>query len=145
MKQYTVKGMSCAACQARVEKAVAKLDGVDSCTVSLLTNSMAVEGTAGDKDIIAAVQKAGYKAKAMKSSNAGIQSSVNQDEEPLTDTETPKMVKRLIISLIFLLILMYFSMAVHMFGFPVPDFMKHNPMAMGLMQLLLSAVILSSN
>ena len=142
MKQYTVKGMSCAACQARVEKAVAKLDGVDSCTVSLLTNSMAVEGTAGDKDIIAAVQKAGYKAKAMKSSNAGIQSSVNQDEEPLTDTETPKMVKRLIISLIFLLILMYFSMAVHMFGFPVPDFMKHNPMAMGLMQLLLSAVIM---
>ncbi|MBP3735756.1 MAG: cation transporter, partial [Lachnospiraceae bacterium] len=119
MKQYTVTGMSCAACQARVEKAVSKVGGVESCNVSLLTNSMGVEGTASDAEIIKAVEDAGYGAAlkgaeagaaAAKGSGGSLSAKLAAEEEALRDTETPKMKKRLAASLVFLLVLMYFSM-----------------------------------
>ena len=135
MKQYDVTGMSCAACSARVEKAVGKVKGVTSCSVSLLTNSMGVEGTASPQDIISAVEKAGYGArlKGAKTENT------DTDGGSLRDTETPGLRKRLIASLVFLVILMYFSMGHMMWGFPLPSWFDGNHVAMGLVQLLLSA------
>ena len=147
MKQYTVTGMSCAACQARVEKAVSNLDGVTACSVSLLTNSMGVEGTASDSDIIKAVQNAGYgilpKDNDVKKSN--FSAKLAAEEDALKDRETPVLKKRLFVSLGFLIVLMYFSMGVHMFNFPMPDFMQGNHIAMGLVQLLLSGIIMVIN
>ncbi len=148
MVQYTVTGMSCAACQARVEKAVGKVPGVTSCSVSLLTNSMGVEGSASAGDVIAAVENAGYGA-ALKEGGRKKEGSLGDkiaaEEEALKDKVTPQLKKRLIASLVFLLVLMYFSMGVHMWGWPVPAFMAGNHVAMGLMQLLLSGIIMVIN
>lgn len=141
MKQFEVTGMSCAACSARVEKAVSGLDGVTSCSVSLLTNSMGVEGTASAQEIIKAVQDAGYGA-----AEKGAQASKSSfDESMLEDKETPLMKKRLIASLIVLVVLMYFSMGTAMWGWPAPELLETNGTAMGLMQLLLTAVIMVIN
>ncbi|MCQ2514691.1 MAG: heavy metal translocating P-type ATPase [Ruminococcus sp.] len=142
MKQYNVTGMSCAACSARVEKAVCNVEGVSSCSVSLLTNSMGVEGTASDSEIIKAVESAGYGAtpKGKDTSN-----SFADNANDLKDTETPKIAKRLIASVIFLIILMYFSMGHMMLGLPLPAFFIDNHIAMGLVQLLLSAIIMVIN
>ena len=134
MTQYNVTGMSCAACSARVEKAVSKVPGVTSCSVSLLTNSMGVEGTASDKAIISAVQKAGYGA----SKKGGSKAAESADESALRDTETPRLKKRLFWSVGFLIILMYFSMGHMMWGWPLPSFYNSNHVAMGLTQLLLT-------
>lgn len=141
MEQYDVTGMSCAACSARVEKAVTKVKGVTSCSVSLLTNSMGVEGTALPQDIISAVEKAGYGAK-LKGTGA---KKADNSADPLRDTETPKLRKRLIASVIFLVILMYFSMGHMMWGFPLPSWFDGNHVAMGLVQLLLSGIIMVIN
>ncbi len=141
MEQYNVTGMSCAACSARVEKAVSRLDGVTACSVNLLTNSMSVEGTAKPQEIIQAVQNAGYGA-----SVKGVKKAVAATaDDRFKDTETPKILKRLIASLIFLLILMYFSMGHMMFGFPVPPFFHDNPVALGLLQLLLAGIVMVIN
>lgn len=139
MEQYNVSGMSCAACSSRVEKAVGKVDGVTSCTVSLLTNSMSVEGTATTEQIISAVENAGYGA-SLKS-NAKVISNNNI----LEDKETPLMKKRLIFSLIFLVILMYFSMGHMMLGLPLPKYFNDNHIAMGLVQLFLTITIMVIN
>lgn len=141
MKQFNVTGMSCAACSARVEKAVNAVDGVTSCFVSLLTNSMGVEGTASDNDIISAVEKAGYGA-SVKGKN--VQSKASADDF-LQDKETPALKKRLISSVVFLLILMYFSMGHMMWNLPLPPFFAGNHVAMGLVQLLLTIVIIFIN
>ena len=141
MEQYDVTGMSCAACSARVEKAVTKVKGVTSCSVSLLTNSMGVEGTASPQDIISAVEKAGYGAK-LKGAGA---KKADSSADSLRDTETPKLRKRLIASVIFLVILMYFSMGHMMWGFPLPSWFDGNHVAMGLVQLLLSGIIMVIN
>ena len=138
MTQYNVTGMSCAACSARVEKAVSKVPGVTSCSVSLLTNSMGVEGTASDRAIISAVQKAGYGA----SKKGGSKAAESADESALRDTETPKLKKRLFWSVGFLIILMYFSMGHMMWGWPLPSFYNSNHVAMGLTQLLLTVIIM---
>ena len=140
MKQYHVSGMHCAACSARVEKAVSKVPGVTTCAVNLLTNSMGVEGTASPKDIMAAVKAAGYKA-SLDKKNA----SVSEEADELKDTETPALRKRFIASLIFLLILMYFSMGHMLWGWPLPSFLADNHMAMGLIELLLAGVIMVIN
>ena len=133
MEQYTVTGMSCAACQARVEKAVSAVPGVDSCAVSLLTNSMGVEGTASPEDVIRAVTDAGYGAR-LKSAPAGSTaasgSTWSAEEEALEDHETPVLKKRLLSSLVFLIVLMYFSMGHLMWGFPLPAFFDGNHIAM---------------
>ncbi len=141
MTQYSVTGMSCAACSARVEKAVASIDGVTACSVSLLTNSMGVEGTAKAEDIIAAVEAAGYGA-SIKNGNAKSQAP---DNEPLKDTETPKLRKRLIASLVFLIVLMYFSMGHSMWGWKIPGFFENNYVAQGLLQLILAAIVMVIN
>ena len=141
MEQYTITGMSCAACSARVEKAVSQLDGVSACSVNLLTNSMGVEGTATPQEIIAAVQKAGYGASVKGEKKAAAASG----DDSFKDAETPKILKRLIASLVFLLILMYFSMGHMMFGFPVPPFFRDNPAALGLLQLLLAGIVMVIN
>lgn len=137
MKQYNVKGMSCAACSARVEKAVSKVPGVTSCSVNLLTNSMSVEGSATDSDIIKAVKNAGYGASSMKS----------KEKTENTSTESPvrPMRTRFITSLVFLLVLMYFSMGHMMWSFPLPKFYDNNHIAMGLTQLLLTVIIMVIN
>ena len=140
MKQYRVTGMSCAACQARVEKAVSKVAGVTSCAVSLLTGSMGVEGSASDSAIIQAVVDAGYGA-----SVKGIEAKSASSAEELADRETPVLLRRLLISLGFLLLLMYVSMGHHMWGWPLPRFFAGNPVAVGLTQLLLSAIVLCIN
>ena len=141
MKQYTVTGMSCAACQARVEKAVSKVPGVTSCSVSLLTNSMGVEGTASDSDIIRAVENAGYGA-----SVKGFAAKASPDsEDALADRETPVLKRRLLASLGFLAVLMYFSMGHTMFGFPIPTWFEENHIAVGLVQMLLAIVIMVIN
>ena len=140
MKQFNVTGMSCAACSARVEKAVSGVSGVTSCSVSLLTNSMGVEGSASDADIIKAVKDAGYGA----SVKGGSKDSA-PDDDALRDTETPAMVKRLIASLVFLVILMYISMGHMMFGAPLPSFMEDNHVMMGLAQLILAAIVMVIN
>lgn len=142
MKQYNVTGMSCAACSARVEKAVSKLDGVTSCSVSLLTNSMGVEGNVTPEEVIAAVERAGYGA-TLKGADKKSANSENNDN--LKDTETPALLKRLIASLVFLILLMYFSMGHMMWGFPVPQFLESNHIAMGLIQLLLTAAVMVIN
>ena len=144
MEQYTVTGMSCAACSARVEKAVSKVPGVTSCSVSLLTNSMGVEGTAAPSDIVAAVVNAGYGA-SLKGDEAVAASSLSADEEALADHETPVLKRRLIASLGFLLILMYFSMGHMMWGWPVPGFFAENHVAMGILQLLLAGIVMVIN
>lgn len=150
MQQYNVTGMTCAACQARVEKAVAKVDGVISCSVSLLTNSMGVEGTAMAQDIIKAVEDAGYgaseKNEGAKSFDGHSGNSVISGlEESLKDTTTPLLAKRLVSSLVFLLILMYFSMGHMMWGWPLPKVLEDNHVAMGLIQMLLTIIIMVIN
>ena len=142
MKQYTVTGMNCAACSARVEKAVLKVEGVTSCSVSLLTNSMAVDGTASPASIIKAVKDAGYGAKE-KGNEAEKRS--NEAEDALEDHETPKLKKRLAASVIFLLILMYFSMGHMMWNWKIPAWFEGNHVAMGLLQLLLAGIIMVIN
>lgn len=143
MKQYNVTGMSCAACSARVEKAVSAVEGVSSCSVNLLTNSMAVEGTAAESAIIKAVEEAGYGAAPKGAAGAGKQAP--SDEDSLKDRETPKLKKRLLWSLGFLLVLMYFSMGHTMLGLPLPAFFKDNHIAMGIVQLLLAAIVMVIN
>ena len=142
MKQYEVTGMSCAACSARVEKAVSKVPGVTSCSVSLLTNSMGVEGTATDQEIVNAVFAAGYGA---APKGAKKEQTAAEEEEALKDHETPKLRKRLIASVIFLVVLMYFSMGHMMWGWPVPAAMKDNHVAMGMLQMLLTIIIMVIN
>ena len=151
MEQYHVTGMSCAACSSRVEKAVSKVPGVESCSVSLLTNSMGVEGTASPEAVIAAVEAAGYGA-SCKGSGAGTSggsgngaSGGGAEADLLEDTETPVLKKRLIWSIIFLVVLMYFSMGHMMWGWPVPESMADNHVAMGLLQLLLTAAVMVIN
>ncbi len=143
MEQYQVTGMSCAACSARVEKAVSHVPGVTSCSVSLLTNSMGVEGSASPQDIIKAVEEAGYGA-SLKGADSQ-QSSASQAAEALADHETPILKKRLIASVGFLLVLMYFSMGHMMWGWPVPQCFEHNHVAMGLLQLLLAGIVMVIN
>ena len=144
MEQYTVTGMSCAACTARVEKAVSGVKGVTFCSVSLLTNSMGVEGTADPEEVIAAVRDAGYGA-ALKKRNKGQSTKSYSDAEALKDRETPVLKKRLIASLGFLIVLMYVSMGHMMWGWPLPSFFDNNHVAMGLLQLLLTVVIMVIN
>ena len=146
MEQYIVTGMSCAACSARVEKAVSKVPGVTSCSVSLLTNSMGVEGTASEQEIIKAVTDAGYGASKKGEGAAKTQSSsVSAGEDMLKDRTTPALKKRLIASLGFLIVLMYFSMGHMMWGWPVPGFMKDNHVMMGLLQMLLTIAVMVIN
>ena len=152
MKQYTVTGMSCAACSARVEKAVSKVEGVTSCSVSLLTNSMGVEGSATDAQIVEAVEQAGYgaspKGTATETANGRVNNSLEQlkaAQDALVDRETPKLRNRLIASLIFLVVLMYFSMGHMMWGWPLPEFFNGNHVAMGLLQLLLTVAVMVIN
>mgnify|MGYP002671912113 FL=1 len=152
MKQYTVTGMSCAACSARVEKAVSKVDGVTNCSVSLLTNSMGVEGSATDAQIVEAVEQAGYgaspKGTATETANGRATNSLEQlkaAQDALVDRETPKLRNRLIASLIFLVVLMYFSMGHMMWGWPLPEFFNGNHVAMGLLQLLLTVAVMVIN
>ena len=141
MKQYNVTGMSCAACSARVEKAVSAVPGVDACSVSLLTNSMGVEGTADARSIIAAVEAAGYGA----SEKGAEKSNASADEDALADRETPVLNRRLLASLGFLLLLMYISMGHMMWGFPLPRFLDGNHVAMGLAQMLLAVIVMVIN
>ena len=144
MEQYNVTGMSCAACSARVEKAVKKVPGVTSCSVSLLTNSMGVEGTASPAAILSAVQEAGYGA-SPKNASASKTSDASADLDALADHETPKLKRRLIASLGFLLVLMYFSMGHMMWGWPLPHWFDGNHIAMGLVQLLLAGIVMVIN
>ena len=144
MEQYNVTGMSCAACSARVEKAVKKVPGVTSCSVSLLTNSMGVEGTASPAAILSAVQEAGYGA-SPKSASASKAADTSADLDALADRETPKLKRRLIASLGFLLVLMYFSMGHMMWGWPLPRWFDGNHIAMGLVQLLLAGIVMVIN
>ncbi|MBR3144366.1 MAG: copper-translocating P-type ATPase [Clostridia bacterium] len=141
MQKYKVKGMSCAACQARVEKAVMAVEGVDSCAVSLLTNSMGVEGTAEPAAIIKAVKDAGYGASLEKDNN----SSAENNDDALTDTETPLLIKRLIASVLLLLPLMYVSMGHMMWNWPLPPFLDGNHVAMGIYELILAAAVMVVN
>lgn len=140
MEKYTVTGMTCAACQSHVEKAVSKLENVDSVTVSLLTNSMQVEGSASSKEIIHAVEEAGYGASLM-----GAKSEVSNEEEALEDHETPKLVKRLIQSVVWLVLLMYITMGHNMWGWPVPSFLTHNHLGLALTQMLITLIVLYIN
>lgn len=135
MQKFKVTGMTCAACSARVEKAVSSVQGVDSCTVNLLTNSMGVEGKATAEEIIKAVEKAGYKA-----FEEGKGSKQNKNQT-LEDTETPKLLKRFTASLVFLFPLMYVSMGHTMLGLPLPSVLENNLVAIGLIQLLLSIAV----
>ena len=144
MEQYNVTGMSCAACSARVEKAVKKVPGVTSCSVSLLTNSMGVEGTASPAAILSAVQEAGYGA-SPKNASSSKASDASADLDALADRETPKLKRRLIASLGFLLVLMYFSMGHMMWGWPLPHWFDGNHVAMGLVQLLLAGIVMVIN
>ena len=144
MEQYTVTGMSCAACSARVEKAVSGVKGVTSCSVSLLTNSMGVEGTASAEEIIAAVREAGYGASLKKGSNHQT-AQLSSGEDALKDRETPVLKKRLLASLGFWLALMYFSMGHMLWGWPLPPFFNGNHVAMGLLQLLLTVIVMVIN
>ena len=149
LKQYKVTGMSCAACSSRVEKAVNKVPGVESCSVSLLTNSMGVEGTASPAEIISAVEAAGYgaseKGGSAEAGESGAGAQMSADEELLKDTETPVLKRRLIASVAVLIVLMYFSMGHMMWNWPTPSILEGNHVAMGLIQLLLSAIIMVIN
>lgn len=144
MKQFVVEGMSCAACQARVEKAVSKVNGVTSCSVSLLTNSMGVEGTANDNDIIKAVVDAGYSAK-LKNSDNNKNKNYTLDDDLLVDHETPKLVKRLVLSASFLIVLMYITMGHNMLNFPIPKVLEHNHIALAITQMLLAIIVMIIN
>ena len=147
MEQYIVTGMSCAACQARVEKAVAKVPGVTSVSVSLLTNSMGVEGSASTADIIQAVSAAGYGA-SLKGNGQTSASRVNrlaEEEEALKDHETPRLKRRLILSAGFLLMLMYITMGFNMWGWPLPSYFHHNHLGLTLTQMILAAVVMLIN
>ncbi len=137
MKQFNVSGMSCAACSASVEKAVLGVEGVTACSVSLLTNSMSVEGTADEDSIISAVERAGYGATKKENS----QQSADSRSDILADKETPALVRRLVASLAFLILLMYVSMGHTMWGFPLPAFLESNPVAVAVLQMILSAVV----
>jgi Cu2+-exporting ATPase len=143
MVQYKVTGMSCAACQARVEKAVSKVEGVESCAVSLLTNSMGVEGTASPEAVIAAVKKAGYGASLY--SGTSKETKATPAGDLLENTETPRLIKRLAVSAGFLLLLMYITMGHNMLGFPVPKVLEHEHIALGIIQLLLAAAVMIVN
>ncbi len=145
MEQYNVTGMSCAACSARVEKAVSNLPGVDSCSVNLLTNSMNVEGSASSREIIEAVEKAGYGATLKKARDHSAEKNSLGGDDALKDRETPALVRRLVSSLAFLIVLMYFSMGHAMFGWPVPSFFDNNLGAQGILQLLLTSIIMIIN
>ena len=145
MEQYLITGMTCAACSNRVEKAVSAVPGVESCAVSLLTNSMGVVGSANSADVIAAVEAAGYGAALKGAEKRDASSSAAADEEALRDRETPKLKRRLIASVVVLVVLMYFSMGHMMLGFPLPPFFNGNHVAMGLVQLLLAAVVMVIN
>ena len=152
MEQYIVTGMSCAACSSRVEKAVSKVEGVTSCSVSLLTNSMGVEGTASPEAIIQAVEAAGYGASkkgapgaGAKTGGSGSAGAAGNAEELLKDRETPVLKQRLIWSLGFLVVLMYFSMGHMMWNWPVPAWMEGNHIAMGLLQMILAAIVMVIN
>ena len=144
MEQYNVTGMSCAACSARVEKAVSAVEGVTSCAVSLLTNSMGVEGTASPEAIIAAVEKAGYGA-SRKGAEKTATASPAAEEDALADRETPLLKKRLIASVGFLAVLMYISMGHMMWGWPLPGFFDGNHVAMGIVQMLLATIVMVIN
>ncbi len=141
MEQYIVTGMTCAACQNRVEKAVSKVPGVTSCSVSLLTNSMGVEGSAKESDIIAAVEKAGYSAVSKNGSNE----KVSAEEDALIDRETPKLKKRLLWSIIFLIVLMYITMGHNMWDWPVPNFLAHNHLGLAIIQMVLAIIVMFIN
>ncbi|MBQ3159327.1 MAG: heavy metal translocating P-type ATPase, partial [Clostridia bacterium] len=143
MKQYDVTGMSCAACSARVEKAVNGVEGVTSCAVSLLTNSIGVEGTASPEAIIRAVEAAGYGCREKGAAKKSVDHAA--EEEALQDRETPILKKRLLWSLGFLLVLMYFSMGHHMWGWPIPAWFEGNHVAMGLVQMILAAIVMLIN
>ena len=144
MKQYIVTGMSCAACQARVEKAVSNLDGVSSCAVSLLTNSMSVEGNVSDREVIEAVVNAGYGA-SVKGAGKEKKNAIAEQEEALKDHETPVLKKRLISSVLFLLVLMYISMGHNMLNLPIPVLMHDNPLIMALVEMLLASIVMLIN
>ena len=147
MDQYKVTGMSCAACQAHVEKAVSKVPGVKSVSVSLLTNSMAVEGTASSADIIRAVENAGYGAAEMNAEQkkTGASERLAAEEDALKDRTTPRLVRRLVLSVGFLLLLMYLTMGHNMLGLPLPAFLHENPIGTGLMELLLALIVMAIN
>ena len=145
MKQYNVTGMSCAACQARVEKAVGNVPGVTSCSVSLLTNSMGVEGDADEQEIIKAVEDTGYGASVKGGSSNAQKTDLKAERDALKDKETPILKKRLITSLIFLVVLMYFSMGHMMLGLPLPEFFEGNHIAIGMVQMILSAIVMFIN
>lgn len=142
--QYMVTGMTCAACQAHVEKAVSRVPGVDKVTVSLLTNSMSVEGKASASDVVEAVEKAGYGAKPMNASSAGM-SRLEAEKEALEDHETPKLKRRLLISILFLLVLMYFTMGYNMLDLPVPFFLNHNHLGLALTEMILAFIVMAVN
>lgn len=142
--QYMVTGMTCAACQAHVEKAVGRVPGVDKVTVSLLTNSMSVEGKASASDVVEAVEKAGYGAKPMGASSAGM-SRLEAEKEALEDHETPKLKRRLLISILFLMVLMYFTMGHNMLDLPVPFFLNHNHLGLALTEMILAFIVMAVN
>ena len=144
MKQYDITGMSCAACSARIEKAVSKVEGVENCSVNLLTNSMAVEGNVSEEDIVKAVTRAGYGAKA-KDKNQNNSAKDNSRDESFKDKDSPLLLKRLISSIIFLLPLMYVSMGHMMWKWPLPSFFINNPIAIGLYELLLALIVMIIN
>lgn len=142
--QYMVTGMTCAACQAHVEKAVSRVPGVDKVTVSLLTNSMSVEGKASASDVVEAVEKAGYGAKPMNTSSAGMP-RLEAEKEALEDHETPKLKRRLLISILFLIVLMYFTMGHNMLDLPVPFFLNHNHLGLALTEMILAFIVMAVN
>ena len=142
--QYMVTGMTCAACQAHVEKAVSRVPGVDKVTVSLLTNSMSVEGKASASDVVEAVEKAGYGARPMNDSSAGM-SRLEAEKEALEDHETPKLKRRLLISSLFLIVLMYFTMGHNMLDLPVPFFLNHNHLGLALTEMILAFIVMAVN
>lgn len=142
--QYMVTGMTCAACQAHVEKAVSRVLGVDKVTVSLLTNSMSVEGKASASDVVEAVEKAGYGAKPMNASSVGM-SRLEAEKEALEDHETPKLKRRLLISILFLMVLMYFTMGHNMLDLPVPFFLNHNHLGLALTEMILAFIVMAVN
>lgn len=142
--QYMVTGMTCAACQAHVEKAVSRVPGVDKVTVSLLTNSMSVEGKASASDVVEAVEKAGYGAKPMNASSAGMP-RLEAEKEALEDHETPKLKRRLLLSILFLIVLMYFTMGHNMLDLPVPFFLNHNHLGLALTEMILAFIVMAVN
>ncbi|MBP5442394.1 MAG: cation-translocating P-type ATPase [Treponema sp.] len=145
MRQFAVTGMTCAACSARVEKAVSSVEGVSSCSVSLLTNSMKVEGNAAGDAIVSAVEKAGYGARQLDEEKGKRQSSIAQKEELLKDVNTPLLRRRLIFSCVFLLALMYVSMGHMMWSFPLPEFFTRSHVSVAVLELLLTQIILLIN